>query len=558
MVVRRRRRPIRCPVIPLGFTGLKTVLYVIDTGTVSFLSPTQMTKPYFETLASEHQWRQWLRTRTEDSTNFDQAADRLRRLCRRAGAFDPDKVRGIGVWEDSGSIIYNAGANLYVDGRCHSRRAFIHTIRSQYIYTTGKQATVPADEEVTVNEVREFEKAQLAWNWRDPSIAARLMVGATVVAFLCPTLPWRPMLLITGPTHSGKTTHAEITRKILGPLALYQVGHTTEAGLCQKLAANGDGRPVIFDEFEKMESGSQQAIIELMRIAASPSDATITKGTKEQRPITQRIHSTGIFYGINAHLQLAQDRSRWVGLHLGNLPAGDAEAVKRVEEITRRFGAEFGHRLLRRMLNRYTSFRANFKVFRRAVLRSGRDARLADLYGVLLAGWWTATHDESVTLERATKEAQFVQHLDTGEIEATRAVLDHLRSYPLPIYNQTYADTRRILDWVQGLGDPQYTGPSKTTVEKALATAGLRVTGDTIYVATNTKAGIGRVFKGTPWENGAHAEALRQLGAKTEGKGRSFAGIESKAVNLPLGAFLGTENPTLDQRSRPVEAVVEA
>ena len=39
------------------------------------------------------------------------------------------------------------------------------------------------------------------------------------------------MVLVTGGSHTGKSTLAEMVKTILGPLALYKEGATTEAGL---------------------------------------------------------------------------------------------------------------------------------------------------------------------------------------------------------------------------------------------------------------------------------------------------------------------------------------
>lgn len=99
------------------------------------------------------------------------------------------------------------------------------------------------------------------------------------------------------------------------------------------------------------------------------------------------------------------------------------------------FGRERGRQVSEDLAREMTRFRSTL-------------LSLADVYGVLLAGWWTATNDECVPDEAARLESEFVKHLDTGEQEAGMAVLDHLRTYRLNMQYPGGAIGRSVVQWI--------------------------------------------------------------------------------------------------------------
>lgn len=134
---------------------------------------------------------------------------------------------------------------------------------------------------------------------------------------------------------------------MLGDLVVHVQGGTTEPGLRQAL--NGDARPVAFDEFEA-DSVSSQRVIDAARSAASDNVAPIIKGTPEGKPLLYRLRFMAMFSGIIANTMTAADQSRIVFLELRCVERDEDQRAD-LGAVLQRFDAEFGSRLLRRMLN---------------------------------------------------------------------------------------------------------------------------------------------------------------------------------------------------------------
>ncbi len=102
MSTHARRRPARCPVIPLGHIGTKTFCYfVVSTRQVVSHTPSQHSQANFLGLATEVQWKGWPGTPVrEGQVVWIGLAERLMGACRGAGMYDTNIVRGRGAWSD--------------------------------------------------------------------------------------------------------------------------------------------------------------------------------------------------------------------------------------------------------------------------------------------------------------------------------------------------------------------------------------------------------------------------------------------------------------------------
>jgi hypothetical protein len=180
----------------------------------------------------------WAQRFPAEKTAFNAmaAGEALIGACTTAGAFDPLKARGRGIWREGDRIIQNLGGPIPDD--------------VQHIYLCF--------EPIVFSEVDAFDAQRLLrylqrFNWRNPQ-DAMLLLGWLAIAPICGVLSWRPHCFVYGPPRCGKTTIHSLAAHLLHPLVISTDGQSSEAGIRQKLGP--DSLPVIIDEFESDQQGA--------------------------------------------------------------------------------------------------------------------------------------------------------------------------------------------------------------------------------------------------------------------------------------------------------------
>jgi hypothetical protein len=236
---------------------------------------------------------------------------------QRAGVWDGDEFRLTSV-PRVGSVVLDFGSG---EAWCDFA-AVERSVREQ----TGDRARQTLDE-----ATRLFAQ----WNWRAEAQAE--LVAALVACTWVQTLwRWRPLVSLSGPSDSGKSTLLEILEKLFGKLALL-VSKTTEAGLRQ--AVQNTARVLMIDEFEN--DAHRAKVLELLRTASRGSK--IPRGTADQRGRWYGLKHIPYLAAIETGLTKEADVNRFIKLELSHL---SEEKRGRVELPSDAEVMDLGFRLL--------------------------------------------------------------------------------------------------------------------------------------------------------------------------------------------------------------------
>jgi putative DNA primase/helicase len=481
-----------------------------------------------------------------ESFNTKMAADEIMRACYRAGVFNPDALRGRGVWLDDGRRVMHLGDRLLVDGV--ETKLTAH--RSGFIYEQARPLKVTLGEPLTDAEGKRFLAVCRAVAWSDPTRDGSLFAGWIVSALIGGALAWRPHLWLLAEGGSGKTwVHDNIVVPALGDLALILQGKTTEAGIRGELGH--DARPVLFDEAETQSDADRarmQQAIDLARQASSEHSAPIVKGTKEGGSRRYIIRASFLFASINAGLTQAADESRFVTLSLlggdpdqfAALKAAHAEAM-----VPNLCG-----RLLARSLAMVPTIRANADLLADAIARTGAGRRAGDLLGTLLACQMSLISSDQLTAEQAAKVVQSREWVRQAAAEAKvapeweRALAHLMQGEGMRRQRDGRTDTLTIAELIGacvGRGDDV----TRTEADAALRRMSMRVMRDDqgawrLLIGNRSDAAAQR-FRNTPWNAGWAATLSRVPGARRGVEVRFTAAHKDKSLSLPVALLTEDE-----------------
>lgn len=527
------------PFVALGYNG--NSYYYLPRGTeqVAEIRRGSHTSPAEMMALAPVEWWDMAYPKEKGGADWHTAASSCMRMCEARGIYSAERERGRGAWYDEGRAVFHLGDKLLVDGE----PCAIADHRSRFIYTrqapieSGVTAT-PATAVQSIEALRIFEQL----NWASP-VHAKLMAGWTVLAPICGALSWRPHVWLTAQRGAGKTW---IQDNIIGPLlgagAMAVQGSTTEAGIRQRLKQ--DARPIVFDEAESENQGSQkrmQTVIELARQSSSDSSAEIVKGTVGGQGMAFRMRSMFMLGSVNVALSQAADESRFSVLTI-NAPNKTAEEINRFDEFVKTVGNtltdDFCASIRARAYELMPTIRENAKMLAKAVAEKLGSQRIGDQMGTLLAGAWLLESDHPLCMDRAR---QYIQQLDFSEAKEAEQVSDEENLLQKIVQTQIRFDTNNhghltrsigeVIDCAIGRGGLGDVSPQEANA--ILSRHGLQVDGQSLIVA-NTHTELARILSVTPWASGWRRVLARLDGVKTTPNAVRFAGAKSRAVIIPI------------------------
>lgn len=476
----------------------------------------------------------------KDSFNARMASDQLMRACYAAGVFNPDALRGRGVWLDAGRRVMHLGDVLLVDGI----ETPLHLHRSAYIYEQARPLRVTLGDPLTDAEGRRFLALCRAVAWAEPDRDGSLFAGWIISALIGGALAWRPHLWLLAEAGSGKTwVHDNIVAPALGELALILQGKTTEAGIRGELGH--DARPVMFDEAETQsdqDRARMQQAIDLARQASSEHAAPIVKGTKEGGSRRYTIRASFLFASINAGLTQAADESRFVTL---TMLSGDPDQFAALKQAhAEAMVPNICGRLLARALAMVPTIRANADLLADAISRTGAGRRAGDLLGTLLACQMALVSAKQIA--NAEEAAAIVQGREWVRQAAAEAKVAPEWERALAHLMQAEGMRRTTSNRVENITIAELIGacagqrddPGPRDADDALRRLGMRVAGDRLLIG-NRSTGAANLFRNTPWGSGWRATLSRVPRAMRDITARFTDGYRDKALGLPLDQILG-------------------
>ena len=481
--------------------------------------------------------------------NWTAAASDL--FCRQAaiGMFDPDLLRGRGIWWDEGRCVLHLGDRLVVDGE---PRPLSATLNSRFHYQRGAALVGTADAQPLSDE-EALLVLTLAdrFHWEVPA-SAMLLAGWVTLAPICGALRWRPHLWLSGPAGSGKSHLFErFCGVLLADMARVFVGSVTEAGIRQTLRS--DALPVLIDEAESNEREDQQriqAILALARVASSESRAAIVKGSPAGEVARYSVRSMFLLSSIATGLKQGADRRRFAPLNLRNpseLPQQQREAHWQAldRDLEQLITANFANRLIARTVALIPVIRRSITVCSRVAAAHFDSQALGDQYGTLLAGAWSLQASRvpsAAEVQSLIDGADWSSYRESTEVPDERRCLNRILQHQLRVESEERsAVTRTVLELVELVSSamPSPMEPVRPAdAADLLARHGLRVREGELLISNSAEA-IGRMLTDTAWVTNWGAILSRLPGAS-----RSllvhFRGLgSSRAVALPLAMLTG-------------------
>lgn len=518
-----------------GLEGIRALGF--DHGTYYYLSP--ITQQVVQLNAADHgeanlcqlrelDWWAGMFPPTRAQPRFDvsRARDALMNACHRVGPFEPELVRGRGVWWDDaqGAIVHvgqwvHAGAKAWRPSEAPLR----HIYEAAGSWPLLASDPLEDDEAVRLLEVCE------RFHWMHPC-HARLLAGWLVTAMVCGAMRWRPHIALTGPRESGKTFVVEqVIMPVLGPIALHALGETTAAGIRQTLGR--DARPIVWDEAEPQGAKGSQRVQEAIALARhlSPSGGgAVLKGGANHAATAFSGAASLCLVSIFAQMMRDADASRFTVLELASragrvVPEEDAATKRAVE----RLDAAFAQGLIGRAIGLLPQLRASHERFARAVGERWASMRLGDQLGALLAGAHLLGSSAGVTDEERCLQrlATWWARVDTagGKRQVTRTLGE-------------------LVDLVlRNGGDPDEIEPAQA--RRVLLRHGLRVAKDGSNVAVAAHHDRLRdIYRDTDFDGG-WARVLERLPAaeKSSAAVRFGPGAQCRATVLPAELFKAQE-----------------
>jgi hypothetical protein len=237
-----------------------------------------------------------------------------------ASDFDPFIIRGRGAWSDEyGRFCYHDGKKTvgHVDPR------FL------YVRKTRKDIGI-GDKPSDFESLLEIDHINKQLTYQTEMDAIRLLAWSTIAPF-AGALPWRPSVLITGASGSGKTEILDLVAKPLSDAMTFSGGETTEPGVRQRVG--NDSAAIIIEESEtdnKKKKINRDALFSMMRMSTSNDAPIVAKGTKGGQGMAFAMRSMFAFMAIDPTIEHVADENR---IFRVNLVEADSEARQKYKEI---------------------------------------------------------------------------------------------------------------------------------------------------------------------------------------------------------------------------------
>lgn len=542
------QQDLRC----LGYGKDNKVYFITKKrGIVVSLSPNQLADiNYLMSLMPLNFWYD-LFAKKVGGLDKHKCSDTLQRWAESKGYFNPDIIRGAGVWvENDGKYIFHMGQKLMVNEDIYH----VNEYQSEYMYEATRDLGVKYVKHLATKDSKKLVEVCEWLDW-DAKIYGKLLAGFAVIAPLCGGLEWRPHIWVTGSSGAGKTTvMSKILLKACGKVGIFVIGDSTAAGCRQKLGS--DALPVIWDEFEGNNLRRQeenQRVLELARGSSSDTDFKTYRGTVTGEGDDFCIRSCFAFASIGVNIRDYADESRLTILTLKQPPdkktlTADERGVREKKFLDYEAGIddlltpEYVNALHMRSFKLLPIIRKNARIFKSAVIKHLGSSRLGDQLGALCAGAYSLEHSTAVTKEEAEN---WITAQDWSLSTPVEAVKDHdkclafMMQYILRIQADNHYIERGVNELIEMV---LYDKAGAGEADNHLKRYGLKVDKDSnkLYVA-NSHIKLAEIMAKGSYQSW-HRLLLQCAGAEDAPTTRFGFNITSRAVAIPLNvAIAGAE-----------------
>lgn len=470
-------------------------------------------------------------------------AEIIRNECDGRGLVDHSKIRSPGFYVDAGRLLVHFGNEVY-----QSNGEPVDTTPGAAIYQSGLGLGFSFDTPAaTQEEVQRLEEVVKGFNFQT-SFGSVALLGWFATAVFGSVVDNRPILAVTAERGSGKTTLIELLSAMLGPQATRCDGVPTVPQVIYKL--EGRSAALLVDEFEAQGTKKKplEDLLSLLRTSFTKSkDARITRVIAGRTKIFNP--PAGVLVaGIALPVFDEASDTRTVRIQMQTLSADCARVPNPLLDLSNRDEIEeLGARIRRLLMGRWDVLTSTQKVVRGMLVGLGHEARAADLYSPLIAGYVALTSGELPSQERLTAILEECQ-LTTVEVKNVQrdgdVCLSLLLNRRVDFYEEVGGKAvkshRRIRDIIGRIMSSDLDDEMRLALIRQLEKFGLRpmwaktTSRWKLVVATSdTNRGMCLLMQGTPWSSGGLKDVLLRLPGAVVGQQR-VDGMSQKVVELCL------------------------
>jgi len=288
----------------LGVSDDKQAYFIDASGRLESCRLKSLNKNILMQFCDISQWRMYYRAEKSERIDWDNAINDVM-TASRLKDFDPDTTLGRGAWRrKDGQLCYHDGIDTY--GHKDDKK---HYLRKQ------KKDIGINDTPATVEICQEIGRMALEMTFETKLDAVRCLAWSCLAPF-AGALPWRPAILLTGGSETGKTTIINKLVRTLGIPEFYNGAETTPAGLRSDLANDACG--VVFDETEGGEKAqkNRQELFLVMRQSTSDDAPKVVKSNKDQATVKYNMNNMFMFSSIHAGIDDEADEKRILRVNL--------------------------------------------------------------------------------------------------------------------------------------------------------------------------------------------------------------------------------------------------
>ncbi|CUI04505.1 DNA primase, phage related [Janthinobacterium sp. CG23_2] len=471
-------------------------------------------------------------------------AEEIRQACDGRGRVDLSNVRTPGFYSDGGELVVHFGNEVYKS----TGEPVDTTPRSRAVYVSGQSLglsfNTPA---ATQEEVQRLEQAVSGFNFKT-RFGSVAVLGWFATAVFGAVVDTRPILAVTAERGSGKTTLIELLSAMLGPQAFRRDGVPTVAQVIYEL--ENRSAALLVDEFEAQ--GTKKKPVEDF-LSLVRTSFTKSKDARLARVIAGKMRLFNPPAGVlvaGIALPVFDDASdtRTVRIQMQSLPAGSQRVANQFFDMSNRDAVEeFGAKIRRMLVGRWDILVSTQKMVRGMLVGLGHEARAADLFSPLIAGYVALTSEELLSQERlaAILEECQLTTVETKEVQRDGDVcLSILLNRRVVIFDavggKPVKSHQRIRDVIGRIVGSDADVETRQALIRQLEKFGLRPLWRSatcewkLAVCTSEmNSGMRRLMQGTPWSSGGLKDVLSRVPGAVMGQQR-VDGMSQKVVELCL------------------------
>ncbi len=256
------------------------------------------------------------------TVNWKKARNDLMEKSLRVGEYNPEKLRGVGVWEEKGNFVLNNGDSVF--GRIEKQN--FHYLKGKKIETKVENVSDERAKDLLNNLWKSFNSLSY-YNKNDSIILASWIVQSYIFS----VLPWRFHLWIRGSAGTGKSSILKVMESLcINPLF---VANASEAGIVQDCKNNAT--QLIHDELESLVNGRENFLLEsIMNLARRMSKNESGKKLRGTVTGTSAKYNTNLcllFGSINTNIISEADTSRFFVVDLDSTKEQPLEKWKLIK-----------------------------------------------------------------------------------------------------------------------------------------------------------------------------------------------------------------------------------